>query len=204
MAAETPAGSGLEALYRELAPLLLRLLTDHRDGMSEFSLLERLAEQGLAAFGRETRSDALCLFQSHFVLFHLLYRLRDRLRAEGAGELRIDCLCIRLDPLQPGGGDGLPAIPDPLGAYYLEPENLRTTGAEEVEALLAAFWGRYCSFDRRADALLVLGLSDPVADEEIRRAYRRLAMEHHPDRGGDTARLQAINAAMEVLKAGRG
>ena len=31
--------------------------------------------------------------------------------------------------------------------------------------------------------------------DELKREYRRLAMLHHPDRGGDTATMQAINAA---------
>jgi hypothetical protein len=29
--------------------------------------------------------------------------------------------------------------------------------------------------------------------EEVKSLYKRLAMEHHPDRGGDTATMQAIN-----------
>lgn len=36
-------------------------------------------------------------------------------------------------------------------------------------------------------------------DLTIKRHYRRLAMRHHPDRGGDKAQLQIINAAMEAL-----
>lgn len=40
--------------------------------------------------------------------------------------------------------------------------------------------------------------------DELKREYRRAAMQHHPDRGGDTATMQAINAEyaerFEVLK----
>lgn len=36
---------------------------------------------------------------------------------------------------------------------------------------------------------------------EIKKLYRELAMQHHPDRGGDTATMQAINAQYhEALK----
>lgn len=35
--------------------------------------------------------------------------------------------------------------------------------------------------------------------DELKKAYRRLAMKHHPDRGGDTATMQAINAEFETL-----
>lgn len=40
--------------------------------------------------------------------------------------------------------------------------------------------------------------------DELKREYRRLTMLHHPDRGGDTATMQAINAehdeVFEILK----
>ena len=38
---------------------------------------------------------------------------------------------------------------------------------------------------------------------EIRTAYRRLARENHPDKGGDTARMAEINAAYEAIRDGR-
>lgn len=36
--------------------------------------------------------------------------------------------------------------------------------------------------------------SDLHTVADIKTAYRQLAMQHHPDRGGDTATMQAINA----------
>jgi hypothetical protein len=46
----------------------------------------------------------------------------------------------------------------------------------------------------------VLGLdtSTPIPDQ-VEAAYRRLASEHHPDRGGDTHRMARINAARDAL-----
>ncbi len=45
----------------------------------------------------------------------------------------------------------------------------------------------------------VLGV-DPTADADtIRRAYRELARLHHPDFGGDTRQMVAINGAWHVL-----
>jgi hypothetical protein len=40
--------------------------------------------------------------------------------------------------------------------------------------------------------------------EVIEAAYRALAKLHHPDRGGDTARMQGINAAYDKIKQLRG
>jgi DnaJ family protein A protein 2 len=49
----------------------------------------------------------------------------------------------------------------------------------------------------------VLGLSDrPVAeigDEEVKTAYRKLAMKHHPDKGGNKDQFQKIQEAYSVL-----
>lgn len=44
-----------------------------------------------------------------------------------------------------------------------------------------------------------LGIQDCVPMVDVRRAYRRLALQHHPDRGGSLEMMQAINAAYEQL-----
>ena len=46
----------------------------------------------------------------------------------------------------------------------------------------------------------VLGLQDshPTPDQ-VEDAYRRLAMQHHPDRGGTEAEMARINAARDAL-----
>lgn len=45
----------------------------------------------------------------------------------------------------------------------------------------------------------VLGVAADAEADEIRRAYLRLARRHHPDHRGDPERMQAINAAWQVL-----
>jgi DnaJ-class molecular chaperone len=44
-----------------------------------------------------------------------------------------------------------------------------------------------------------LGVEQTASPEEIKRAYRKLAGQHHPDKGGDTRLFQEIQAAYDVL-----
>lgn len=67
--------------------------------------------------------------------------------------------------------------------------------------------------DTLDDAYQVLGVSPDATDEQLKKAYRRLALENHPDRvaklGDDVRRvaekkLQEINAAKERIWKARG
>lgn len=44
-----------------------------------------------------------------------------------------------------------------------------------------------------------LGVERDADDAEIKKAYKKLALKHHPDRGGDTEKFKEISAAFEVL-----
>jgi curved DNA-binding protein CbpA len=54
--------------------------------------------------------------------------------------------------------------------------------------------------DERRDHYTVLGAELDDSRDEIERRYKRLAVAHHPDRGGDEEEMKAINAAWGVLK----
>lgn len=46
----------------------------------------------------------------------------------------------------------------------------------------------------------LLGVSKNASADEIKKAFRRAAIDSHPDRGGDETKFKAVNEAYEVLK----
>lgn len=49
------------------------------------------------------------------------------------------------------------------------------------------------------DYYSTLGLKRGASDDEIKKAYRKLAMKHHPDRGGDQNKFKEISTAYDAL-----
>lgn len=49
----------------------------------------------------------------------------------------------------------------------------------------------------------ILGISEDASKKEIQEAFRRLALQHHSDRGGDVEHFKKIKQAYEDLKAGK-
>ena len=52
----------------------------------------------------------------------------------------------------------------------------------------------------KRDYYEVLGVGKTASADELKKAYRGLAVKHHPDRGGDEAAFKEISEAYEVLK----
>ena len=189
----------------QIIPLLEPILQRHPDGLSEYELLNQLAEQSpfFAKSDSNSSSQELSLFQRHFLLFHCLYLIEQQHRAKQSGILVISALEIRLHPYREENeinqADAALITPDPVRNYYLDITQLQATSEHDLDEMLGRFWLALARNDIRDETLALLGLSDPVDDMTIRKRYRQLVMQHHPDRGGDVETIQQLNAAISNL-----
>lgn len=190
-----PLSTGFEQFEQRL----FDLLSSQPQPISEYDLIQQLRDMSLLAIGDNDllSSDSLVMFRIHFTVYHALYRLRDKLRDECKHELELSPVGICLMDYQPGSNSL--AEYDPLYEYYMDLSHLENTQGDDVDEMIGRFWLRMDNSERREEALSVLGLEDPVDNQAIRQQYRRLAMKHHPDRGGDKERLQRINEAATIL-----
>lgn len=179
------------------APILSILRTAPGE-LSEHQLIRRL-EADQAPFPEAADHADLALFQKHFMVMNALYQLQLSLFDEDI-HLAISPLSIQLHPAGSGGACLPSEGPDArLRDYYLDWSQLEQTSAAEVDQLLNNFWQHYLAIDKKADALNRLGLEGNEDWTAVQLAYRRLAAEHHPDRGGDQAEFIAVREAYEIL-----
>lgn len=183
---------------------LIEVLRSFPQGVNEHTLLKTLDEKGTIILEEDTFSDNVKLFRTHFLLYNALYQLRDDLWSKGKGHLEITSVRLVLLPYSPGH----PALQehDPMRDYYLDLDMLEKTTQQDIDTALNNFWKRlheesiFTGGGLRAKALQTLGLGEGASSKDIKLSYRRLAMQHHPDRGGSAEKLQVINEAMEVLR----
>jgi molecular chaperone DnaJ len=54
-------------------------------------------------------------------------------------------------------------------------------------------------FDVKKDYYKILDIPETATAEDAKKAFKKLAVKHHPDRGGDKAKFQEINEAFQTL-----
>ncbi len=73
-------------------------LESHPTGIREYDLIGALKARGFFEFLPAPPADPVHLFRAHFLLFHALYTLGNRLASSKQGLLEIGPLCIRRLP----------------------------------------------------------------------------------------------------------
>lgn len=201
----------------ELEQLIWQVVTQHSSPLKEYHLLKTLAQAGYTQF--ELGKDALSLFQAHFMLFHLLYRLQNQWLEAGLGTLYIHTLEIRFEPFEKAENlSKFPAQPsktanldrfDPLKTYYLDFSAYYQTQSDEVRQLLKDFWLTFAQqpFQRiqgnlsYQQALTLFDLEPSFSPQTLKQRYRQLRQQTHPDKGGNASDFQQVLEAYEILQA---
>jgi hypothetical protein len=179
------------------------------DPLSEYALLTQLQKQGWLE--PIDTGDAVALYSAHFLVYNALFQLHPYFFMQNQ-DLIISALYIAVIDDKSGGEVSSELIQSAssnqaevtsLRDYYLDWNNLESASKDSVEQLLSSFWARLVSDDDLSKALFILDLPNDSAAMTIRSAkaaYRKLAMQHHPDRGGDTDQFQRIQWAFGVLQ----
>jgi len=172
-------------------------------GLSEFELIQQLDQEYGSLFPKPNLGDPLLLFQHHFILMHVCYRLQEQWWQAKRCLLDIGPLRIAIRPIGEGASQQLSSTAS-LRHYYLDGNNLSRETSASVQDLLDGFWKRLLGEEQRPQALAELGLEESADQQAIRSRYRQLANEHHPDKGGDPEKFRRIREAYEQLSAKTG
>jgi hypothetical protein len=184
--------------------------------LSEYELISQLQEQEWLT--RIDSANTVSLYSAHFLVYNALFQLH-AYYLERQQYLTISALTISLN-----GENNVDVNHDgteiesrnvdadsrynqaditSLRDYYLDWNHLESATQESVEGLLKGFWDRFVSDDDYTNALTALELLNDgqiIDYQQVKVAYQRLAMKHHPDRGGDVEQFQRINWAFGVLR----
>lgn len=195
-------------LHLLLQDTLATFQAQFSEGISEFEIIRLLQNPPYSMLEEDALRDPLILFQTHFILFNCLYKLRKQWRKLGVGELDIGPTQIILRQSTPSHTN-LDAG-DPLADYYLEWSNLTSTDAGDVQALLDSFWQKMAGVDSAPplsdaavkDACLVMEFehAEDLNLGKLKQQYRKLQHKHHPDKGGSIEMSQTILFAYTRLR----
>ncbi|MGL4249177.1 MAG: DNA-J related domain-containing protein [Aeromonas sp.] len=187
-----------EVNHNPLTAPLLALLQQATDSYKVHELMAALRQQ--EKIPHLADDEQLQLFRVNFLIMNALYQLQAELY-EAGWWLGISTLDIRLEPLaeNPEASRAF-ALGEHLRSYYLDWPIFWQTDRAEVEALLNRFWRTYDREGHKAEALALLDLAEGASQEAIRRRWRELALQHHPDRGGNAETFIRIRWAWECLR----
>ncbi len=176
--------------------------------ISEYELIQCLQSQGWLE-SMDSR-DSLSLYSVHFLVYNALYQISEDCRcSQNSRHLHISALAIGWVACRqaPSNGQDVKILAEDnhaemekLAAYYLDWANLDAATTDSVDALLNGFWQQYVADEDYTQALAALNMSASNSFAEIKKSYRRLAMVHHPDKGGDESRFHKIQWAFSLVQ----
>ncbi|MDO6440608.1 DNA-J related domain-containing protein [Marinobacter sp. 2_MG-2023] len=203
---QTPLIESGEMLEQQIQHLLIAVEHELRvspNGTDELNLIKRLQRAPWCLVGDLEFNNPSELYPVHFLLFHVLYRLRDTL-AKAGESLTISPMRISIDCQKTVSGDGLPDAVDNLRSFYLDLSQYELP-KNAIEQMMERFWAGYQGAAPSGPEVLAaantLGFEAvPDSFSTTKQAFRRAVMQAHPDRGGETEAIQTLNEAFSVLK----
>lgn len=191
----------MSSLMPDLLPLttLLEVKLSQGEAFSEYQLIHWLQQPEQNLFSATALTHSASLFHCHFLVMHVLYCLQQRWLDQRTALLDISAVHIQKKPWVNGQMKQSLGHVDPLASYYLDLTNLHTS-EDEINRLLQRFWHTMLSPKASAEEdFATLELANTASAKEIQQQFRRLAMQHHPDRGGNSERFHAIQTAYQRL-----
>lgn len=181
-------------------------LLSEADPMREHELIQRLQAAPYELFDEQALTGSLRLFQTHFILFNALYRLREKWRQERLFELGIHTLAIVKKPYEEY--EEAVVAKDVLADYYLNWEHFESTRATDVDDLLNDFWQRFQGTRQppaqaeveKAMQVMEVEAAEVADKGNLKRRYRQLLHRHHPDKGGNKHQVQQVKWAYTILQ----
>jgi len=181
--------------------------------LSEFKLIKALQTAPYQIFEPHVFSDDLALFQTHFIVYNALYRLRDTGLANQTFDIDIlptQITKISLTTNTNSNREVKTSESEPetekLREYYLNWQNFDKTNEQDVADLLDSFWQKMTTYravnvsdEQLKRALEALDLTDVPTKSELKAQYKKLSNSHHPDKGGDKETFQQILFAYQLL-----
>lgn len=179
------------------------LLRSVPGGVSELALIKSLQSSPWQLLDRVDFADPADLYPVHFLVFHVLYRLRDTLAGQNEC-IDISPLAIRLTAASAVAGQSPVAEVDKLRAFYLDLRQY-SLSADYISKMMNDFWsgrgGQRPASGDAEKAADTLGFGElPTSFDDVKYRFRRAVMQAHPDRGGNTARVQRLNEAFGTLR----
>lgn len=176
-----------------------------------------------------TSAHPLTLYQNHFLLFHVLYQLQDDFAQEGKYlfihfmrtmpvpypekgacrffDERLVLFCHA--PCAPGksycafhlkqiGETSLEELS--LKSFYADKTNFYSLDEETAVAFINGTWEILIHYETYQNCFRVLGLSETSDITLIKKTFKRLARQYHPDRGAQShEKFSEINTAYQFL-----
>lgn len=182
---------------------LLSLLEEQPQHWKVHYLVTELREKGLLQQLDEDESKDL--FKRNFLTMNALYQLQVMLLPNQW--LQVQAMDIFLSYSVPSHFELELQHDAALRDYYLDWGNYDASG-DFIREMLKSFWHKYNHYigDNspavgRVQALDVFGLSSDATPRDIRKRWRKLALQHHPDRaGGDAHQFKQACRAWQTLR----